>query len=665
MRVRALLIASLLLSFFAPQPQGAVALGGFASAPLDVLTTAIAGGIRITWSTPTDIDSGITGYRIESSSTGTSGTWNLATTVASATRSHDLLGLSQVATYIRIAATTSAGTGTYGYPWTKLYRTFTKTRNGDNIVYEAGFGVTAGNFAVVNSGLSFSRIRYRMEDSFTVGNLNYADVDFYKWAASGAPTTTTTSATLPPTINNLQVLSPATGGTIQTNVADMNVISNIVNTSFYPNPISNGSGKLGRLEIWPWNYGTGPSGLEPTGTTNSYDFDDNSAGAARYGSFQVHDVTTAGSRGPIFAWNDHSNATPDIGFGNAVTPTARASHEDWTFCGSGGSCQQPNYFSLTIFVNAPVTPLADATPPTVSRIDGRTIGKNGDTITVRSTELGTVYLVNQSVTVSNLASVTGATSANRNSVSISAANTDTTLTLASLNDGLYNLYAADSANNLSTAILATIRVDNTAPTASTIVVNPTGTAIIITASETITNSLQLSGIYTISDSGGALTVTSTSFSLSTATLNLSRAIPAGATVSFAYAPSTGSVGGRWIDQAGNELATITTRTIMNNSIVAISVNLSVPTVISKGTSASISAVLSVAGRVTFTIGGKRIPGCINRLASGSTPITITCNFKSGVSGQQTIRAVLIPTVEAYPTTVTSVEKVILKRSGKR
>jgi hypothetical protein len=69
--------------------------------------------------------------------------------------------------------------------------------------------------------------------------------------------------------------------------------------------------------------------------------------------------------------------------------------------------------------------------------------------------------------------------------------------------------------------------------------------------------------------------------------------------------------------------------------------------------------------VTFTIGGKRIPGCINRVASGSTPITITCNFKSGVSGQQTIRAVLIPTVEAYPTTVTSVEKVILKRSGKR
>lgn len=665
MRARALLIASLFLSLLVPQPQVARAAGGFSSAPLDITTTAIAGGIRITWTTPTDVDSGITGFRIESSSTGNSGTWNLATTVASAVRSHDLLGRTQVATYLRMAATTSAGIGTYGYPWTKLYRTLTKTRDGNNIVYEAGFGVTAGNFAVVNSGLSFSRIRYRMENSFTAGNLNYADVDFYKWASSGAPTTTTSSATLPPTISNLQVLSPASGGTIQTNVEDMNVISSIANTSNYPNPISNGSGKLGRLEIWPWNYGTGPSGLQPTGTTNSYDYDDNSAGASSYGSFQVHDVTTAGSRGPVFAWNDHSNANADIGFGNAVTPTVKAGHEDWTFCGSGGTCLQPTYFSLTIFINAPTTPLADATPPTVSRIDARAIGKNGDTITVRSTEAGTVYLVNQSVTVANLASITGAASANRNSVSISVANINTTLTLASLNDGLYNLYAVDSLNNLSTSILATIRVDNTVPTATTIVVNPSGTAIIITASETITNSLQLSGIYTISDSGSALTVTSTSFSVNTATLNLSRAIPAGATVSFAYAPSTGLAGGRWIDQAGNELAAISTRTITNNSIAAISVNLSMPTIISKGTSVSLSAALSVAGRVTFTIGGKRIPGCINRVATGSTPITIICNFKSAVTGQQTIRAVLVPTVGAYPTTITSVERFILKRSGTR
>jgi hypothetical protein len=665
MRVRLLLTASLLLTFLAPQPQVAVAAGGYASAPLDVTAAAIAGGVRVTWTTPIDIDSGITGFRVESSSSGNAGTWNLATTVAPGIRTHDILGLSQVATYVRVAATTSAGIGTYGYPWTKLYRTFTKTRSGNNIVYEPGFGVTAGDYAVVNSSLTFSRIRYRMEDSFTVGNLNYADVDFYKWAASGAPAETTTSITLAPTVSNLQVLSPASGGTIQTNVADMNVISSIVTTANYPNPISNGSGKVGRLEIWPWNYAPGASGLSPSGDVNIYDFDDSSAGASAFGSFQVHDITSASSRRTVFAWNDHSNTNADIGFGSGITPTIKADMEDWTFCGSRAQCPQPTYFSLTIFINVPVIPLVDATPPTVSRIDTRAIGKNGDTITVRSTEVGTAFLVNQSVSVTNLASITGAAAANRNSVSISATNTNTTLTLSSLNDGLYNLYAADSANNLSSAVLATIRVDNTLPTASSIAVNSSGTAIILTASETITNSLQLSGIYTISDSGSALTVSSTSFSANVATLNLSRAIPAGATVTFAYSPLGGAAGGRWIDQAGNEMAAISTRTITNNSSAAISVTLTIPAIVSKGVSITTTALVSVAGRVTFTIAGKRIPGCINRIASGATPITVTCVFKPALTARQVIRATLVPTIGAYPTTIASEERFILKRTTTR
>jgi hypothetical protein len=293
------------------------------------------------------------------------------------------------------------------------------------------------------------------------------------------------------------------------------------------------------------------------------------------------------------------------------------------------------------------------------------LGKNGDTITVRSTEIGTAYLINQSVTVTNLASITGAASANRNSVSVSAANTDTTLTLSSLNDGLYNLYAVDSGNNLSTVVLATIRVDNTLPTASSIVVNSSGTAILLTASETITNSLQLSGIYTISDSGSALSVSSTSFSSNVATLNLSRAIPAGATVTFAFSPLGGAAGGRWIDQAGNEMAAISTRTITNNSSAAISVTLSVPAIVSKGVSITTSVLVSVAGRVTFTIAGKRIPGCINRIASGTTPITVTCVFKPALTARQVIRATLVPTIGAYPTTIASEERFILKRTTSR
>jgi hypothetical protein len=273
--------------------------------------------------------------------------------------------------------------------------------------------------------------------------------------------------------------------------------------------------------------------------------------------------------------------------------------------------------------------------------------------------------VNQSVTVTNLASITGAAAANRNSFSISAVNTNTTLALSSLNDGLYNLYAVDSANNLSSAVVATIRIDNTLPTASSIAVNSSGTAVILTASETITNSLQVTNTYTISDSGSALSVSSTSFSANVATLNLSRPIPAGATVYFSYAPSTGAAGGRWIDQAGNEMAAIPTRTITNNSASAISVILSVPSTLSKGISITISAAVSVAGRVTFTFAGKRIPGCLNKVASGMTPITVTCVFKPALTARQVIRATLVPTIGAYPTTVASEERFILKRTTTR
>jgi hypothetical protein len=653
MRVRALLIASLLLSLFTPQPQGALALGGFASAPLAVATTAIAGGIRITWTTPTDVDSGITGFRIESSSSGNSGTWNLATTVASGIRTYDILGLSQVATYVRVAATTSAGTGTYGYPWTKLYGTTALNRNSSNLIdYEAGFGAGTNDpyNTLQNSG--FTRVRYRM-DATVSGTAYYAETDFYKWNNSNTAGLTT-SQSVSPSVRNL-IIPSRTGSytqTIHANVTDLNILSN------HPN-VTNGTVASGRLEIWPWDYGTSLSGLTTQGNSGNYDLDDTPSppNSGSYGSFQVHNLTGAKT---VWVWNHHDNGVhPEVGFGTSSTGSP-----DWTFCATN-VCPLPSVFKLQIFVNIAVTPLADATPPTVSRIDARALGKNGDTITVRSTEIGTAYLINQSVTVTNLASITGAASANRNSVSVSAANTDTTLTLSSLNDGLYNLYAVDSGNNLSTVVLATIRVDNTLPTASSIVVNSSGTAILLTASETITNSIQLSGIYTISDSGSALTVSSTSFLANVVTLNLSRMIPAGATVTFAYSPLGGASGGRWIDQAGNELAAISTRTITNNSTAAISVTLTVPTSISKGTLISISALVSVAGRVTFTIGGKRIPACFSRPATGSTPITISCNFKPPLTGPQTIRALLVPTIGAYPTTIASVDRFVLKRSSTR
>jgi len=70
---------------------------------------------------------------------------------------------------------------------------------------------------------------------------------------------------------------------------------------------------------------------------------------------------------------------------------------------------------------------------------------------VQSTETGTAYLVNTAVTVSNLASITGAADNQSNSVSISSVSTNTNLPATGLADGTYKVYAVDAAGNLSSA----------------------------------------------------------------------------------------------------------------------------------------------------------------------------------------------------------------------
>ncbi|CAN2211993.1 Fibronectin type III [Candidatus Nanopelagicaceae bacterium] len=366
-----------MLTFLEPT---AYAVSTLPSAPTNITQSAIAGGVRVAWSAPSDLATGITGYKLEYSTSGISGTWVTSTTVSGSTFSYDILGLSQTATYVRVTASATSGFGTPGYPWTKLYRTVTKTRSGNDIVYESGYGVTSGDFAPSNPSLTFTRIRYRMEDSFTAGTLNYADVDFYKWAASGAPVETTTSATIAPSIANLQILSPTSGGTIQTNVSDLNVYSSIYNTASYPTAITNRTGGVGRLEIWPWNYAQALSSLTPAGDGGTYDVNDTSAGASGYGSFQVHDVSNSSSLSTVFAWNDHAVTNVDIGFGNGAS---KSGHGDWTFCGTTGpTCAQPPYFSLTIFINAPITPLVANSTTSISI---PSTGYKGASLTITAT----------------------------------------------------------------------------------------------------------------------------------------------------------------------------------------------------------------------------------------------------------------------------------------
>jgi hypothetical protein len=114
-------------------------------------------------------------------------------------------------------------------------------------------------------------------------------------------------------------------------------------------------------------------------------------------------------------------------------------------------------------------------------------------VAVRSSEIGTAYLVKTTVTVSNLASITGAADDSMNQVAITAVATDTTMSTAGLIPGDYKLYVVDAAGNLSLASTNTVTIGvATAPTVTSTSA-PTGTT---TFGSTLTNAVTFTGLPT-------------------------------------------------------------------------------------------------------------------------------------------------------------------------
>ncbi len=102
----------------------------------------------------------------------------------------------------------------------------------------------------------------------------------------------------------------------------------------------------------------------------------------------------------------------------------------------------------------------DTTEPTASLITSGEIDPGSQDAVVQSTETGTAYLVNTAITVSNLASITGAADNKWNSVAISSATINTTLVATGLSDGTCKVYAVDDAGNLSSASGNSLSVKN-------------------------------------------------------------------------------------------------------------------------------------------------------------------------------------------------------------
>lgn len=83
------------------------------------------------------------------------------------------------------------------------------------------------------------------------------------------------------------------------------------------------------------------------------------------------------------------------------------------------------------------------------------------------------------------------------------------------------------------------------------------------------------------------------------------------------------------------------------------------------TTVTITANVSIAGKVLFKANNVRIPNCIKRATSGSSPITATCVWKPSKRGTNVVSATISPTNGAYSSGSLNSTVNVLNRSGTR
>jgi hypothetical protein len=177
--------------------------------------------------------------------------------------------------------------------------------------------------------------------------------------------------------------------------------------------------------------------------------------------------------------------------------------------------------------------------------------------------------------------------------------------------------------------------------------------------------------------GGAVTITATvpragvvNFRLGGSTISgCGSAAAASTTATCSWTPGAlGSVSLTAVftptDSSNFETATTTTLTItVVNGVSTVSLQLAGGvTEVPKGQSINIIAAIDQAGKVSFYVDGKRLPGCFNKTFSAGNA---TCAWKPAAQKTVTIRATLDPTNSVYNNSESTLRALVTRRSGRR
>lgn len=118
------------------------------------------------------------------------------------------------------------------------------------------------------------------------------------------------------------------------------------------------------------------------------------------------------------------------------------------------------------------------------------------------------------------------------------------------------------------------------------------------------------------------------------------------------------------DSANYETSTTTTLSItVVNGVSSVTLSLTGGTTTPpKGQAINIIAAVDQAGRITFMIDGKRIPGCNNKVANVGN---VSCSWKPAVQKETTITARLVPTNSVYNASSSTLKVQVTRRTGRR
>ncbi len=171
----------------------------------------------------------------------------------------------------------------------------------------------------------------------------------------------------------------------------------------------------------------------------------------------VYTAAATDAHGVTYSLNDtqHFRINASTGVVTLIASPAMASGAQFIVTATDAAGNQT---TQTVTYN-----VVDTTPPgvmLVSDLDG--VENSSEAVIVQSSEDGTVYLVSDSVTVTDLNSLTHAADNLVNSVAV-ASNVGTVLALTGLADGTYHAYAVDASGNVSAISGSSVVVDNTAP----------------------------------------------------------------------------------------------------------------------------------------------------------------------------------------------------------